>query len=187
MTDSAKIEELLSKALNSQTARPLHRVLFNLADCYNQAAELSLGKLSTTGNADFAAPAIMCRSFSIELLLKFFIAARHPGASSKSDLDALGINLHGHPYSVLFDRIVDPLKESIAQTYSERSGTTTSAADFRDILISLGDKPFVDWRYVYESSGAKHLNIALLSVVVASLGLAAETEVKKVAAEAPAS
>ena len=185
MQNAILTETLIKDALRGLSPRAMHRVLFNLADTYNQAAELSLAQISSTGNADYAAPAIMCRGFAVELLLKFFIVVRHPSVRSKADLDALGINLRGHPYSSLFDRIDVPLQESIAQKYSERSGTSTDAAGFRSVLISLGDSPFVDWRYVYESSDRMHLDIAKLSVVVDSLGLAAQDETRRAEAKGP--
>lgn len=80
MTDPRQIAE---HALAAAKPRALYSALFNMANAYNQAAESALASIASTGNADFAGPAIMCRSFAIELLLKFFIAAKHPGKKFK--------------------------------------------------------------------------------------------------------
>lgn len=174
MTLDANTEKLMQEAVAAARPRSLHRVLFNLANCYNQSAEMALSRIDRDKNADFAAPAIMCRSFAIELLLKFFIFVEHPAAKSKADLDALEINLRGHPYSGLFDHINGGHQSLIAKKHSERASHPTSPADFRNLLLALGDDPFVDWRYVYESSATKHIDIALLASVADSLGLAAQ-------------
>jgi hypothetical protein len=173
-TIDPNMEKLVQEALAGAKPRPLHRVLFNLADCYNQSAEMALSRITTSGNADFAAPAIMCRSFAVELLLKFFIVVEHPMAKSKAELEALGVNVHGHPYSGLYDRINANHQSLIASKHSTRTGHPTSTAEFRNLLLNLGDDPFVGWRYVYESPSAKHIDIALLASVVDSLGLAAQ-------------
>ena len=64
----------------------------------------------------------MCRSFAIELLLKFFLVIEHPEAKTLAELKARGVDLHGHPYSDLFDRINAPHKDLIAATHSNRTG-----------------------------------------------------------------
>jgi hypothetical protein len=153
--------------------RGLDGTLFNLAKSYHEVAELALAQISKTKNADFAAPALMCRSFAIELLLKYFIAVDHPG-KKKTDLDAIGVDLHGHKYSVLFDRIGETHKLAIAKKYSELSKNQSTPADFRKALLDLGDDPFVGWRYVYEATETKYFSLELLVTVVQSLGLAAQ-------------
>jgi len=175
-----KTKKLMDEALAAAKPRPLHRVLFNLADCYNQSAELALSSIPRTGNADFSAPAIMCRSFAIELLLKFFIAADHPSAKTKADLDSLGVSLRGHPYSALFDRISSRHQDEIAAKFSEITGKVTNPADFRNILIALGDDPFVGWRYVYEGTGNSYIDMAQLTHVANSLGLAAQATTRSI-------
>lgn len=171
--------EQMDKVLASLPPRPLHRVLFNLAECYNRSSEQSLANIQATNNADFAAPAIMCKSFAIELLLKFFIVADYPSAFSKADVDAANVNLRGHSYSSLFDRISASGQADIAKKHSERTGRSVTPADFRAILISLGDDPFVGWRYIYETSTHKHLDAELLSMTIDSLGLAAQDATRR--------
>jgi hypothetical protein len=163
----------IDAALASAKPRPLHRVLFNLADCYNQTAALAMSHGSSKANADFSAPAIMCRSFAIELLLKFFIAAAHP-TKSKTELASLKVSLHGHPYSVLFDRINIDFQALIARKHTEQAGIPTSPEGFRQLLISTGNQPFVEWRYVYEESHTRYFNMALFSSLADSLGMAAQ-------------
>ncbi|WP_310627404.1 putative quinol monooxygenase [Limnohabitans sp.] len=166
--------EDIDKVLADMPPRSLHRTLFNLANCYNQCADQSFGNISATSNADFAAPAIMCKSFAIELLLKFFIVADYPTAFSKAEIDAENVNLRGHFYSSLFDRISTAGQSDIAKKHSEQTGNAVSSTDFRAILISLGDDPFVGWRYIYETDEQKHLDVQLLSMTVSTLGLAAQ-------------
>lgn len=185
MPIDSEVKKQMDSALKSAAPRDLHRVLFNLADCYNQTAELALSHISTTSNADYAAPAIMCRSFSIELLLKFFIVADHPQAKTKADIDALGVNLRGHPYSALFDRISEVHQAYIANKYSSTSGTPTSPAEFRQLLISTGDKPFVDWRYVYESASHQYADFGLFTSLANSLGLAAQDITRSITDRVP--
>jgi len=176
MTNPSDIVQAAPQGLKP---RALHRTLFKLADCYNQVATLSLDRLVATKDADFAAPAILCRSFAIELLLKFFVVVRFPEAKHYSDLCRLGVDLQGHSYSGLFDRIDEESRELIATTYSQHSGQVTTAAEFRGLLIAIGDKPFLEWRYVYESRENRHLNPVLLAALVDSLGLAAQSEVRR--------
>ena len=180
MANDDYLKQTIETALAAAKPRDLHRTLFNLADCYNQTAEMALSRISSSSNADFAAPAIMCRSFAIELLLKFFIVVEHPLAKSKTELKSLGANLNGHTYSQLFDRISPFHQQLIANEHSESTGTPTSTAMFRRFLISIGDKPFVDWRYIYEESCQKNIDMELFACLAESLGLAAQDVTRSV-------
>lgn len=181
MTDPRQITE---RALAAAKPRAFYSALFNMANAYNQAAESALASIASTGNADFAGPAIMCRSFAIELLLKFFIAAKHPSKKFK-ELKAAGISLRGHTYSSLFDRIEPSLQKTIAEAYSQLSGTAMDPASFRGLLVALGDEPFVTWRYIYEADGTSHMDPMLLAAVTQALGLAAQSLVQSLRAKAP--
>lgn len=174
--DEKQIDAVIKQAI-AQGAKPrlLHRSIFNLADAYNQAAHLALEKGQKIGNPDYAAPMIMCQSFAIELLLKFFVVVDHPPDKKATDLTAAGIKLRGHTFSQLFDRIGAPRKEAIAKKYaSVAKKQTTTPDDFRQALVDLGDDPFVSWRYVYEATGNQHISVVLLSDVSEALGLAAQ-------------
>lgn len=127
--------------LSSLEKRSLNSVLFNLAHAYARASDKSWSAIFSENDADFMAPAIMCQSFAVELLLKFFIIIDHPDAQTKADLDALGINTYGHPYSKLWDRIASTHKKNIAESFSSISGQRTNEAKFREILVQIGDEP----------------------------------------------
>lgn len=169
----------MDQALAGAAPRHLHRVLFNLAECYNQASEQAFATIQSTRNADFAAPAIMCKSFAIELLLKFFIVADYPAAFSKADIDAANVNLRGHSFSSLFDRISPDGQSDIARKHSGRIGAAVTPADFRAALVAVGDDPFVSWRYIYESTNERYIDAELLAQVVDSLGLAAQDATRR--------
>jgi len=164
--------------------RSLNSTLFNFANAYAQTGDLAMAAIGTSGNADFAAPAIMCKSFCVELLLKFFIAVAHPGADMK-ELKALGVDLYGHVYSELFDRIHEATRRSVAASFSTVSARQVDDGEFRRILKEdLGDAPFVSWRYVYEKAATRHLDPVLWDQVVLALGKAAERERKRVTSSA---
>jgi len=174
-------QEELDAILSKLPRRPLNSTLFNIANAYAQTGELAMASIGTSGNADFAAPAIMCKSFCVELLLKFFVAVAHPAANTKKELDARGADLYGHRYSDLFDRISEATRSDIAASFSTVSGHQVDDREFRRILKEdLGDDAFVSWRYVYESDSTRHLDPVLWDQIVLALGKAAERERKRV-------
>ncbi|GGD04534.1 hypothetical protein GCM10007418_24520 [Halopseudomonas salina] len=160
-------------------SKPLYKTLYDLANCYNESAEIILSTIITTKATEFIAPAIMCRSFAIELLLKFFIAIEKPAARSKSDLGEIEDNLRGHKYSELFDRLDNTYQLLIVECFSDLAVQNTSKDLFREHLINLGDDPFVKWRYIYESPTTKHIDIKLLGLIAKSLGLVAYKETQR--------
>lgn len=121
--------------------RSLRSALFNSAHAYARAANASWGSLGATSDADFAAPAIMCQSFAIELLLKFFLAIDHPSATTAEELEAAGVKLRCHKYSDLFDQLEPATKNKIAKSFTDISGRQMDAAGFRQTLIAQGDDP----------------------------------------------
>ena len=182
MTQSIpNIDELLARA----GTRSLNSALFNIAHSYARAGEMAASAIFTANDADFAAPALMCKSFAIELLLKFFLVVPHPTAQTKADIEAAGVNLHGHEYSKLYDRINPSYQQRIAASYSTVSGKTTDAAAFRSVLLALGNDPFVFWRYIYEKAGVHTIDIPLLEQVLFAMGKAAEAERKLLVSTAP--
>jgi hypothetical protein len=114
MTLDDDTRKLIDQALKEVKPRGLHKTLFNMADCYSQTAKLAMSQGFATKNVDFAGPAIMCKSFAIELLLKFFIAAQHPGARSVAEIEDAGETLKGHDFAVLFRRIATIHQAQIA-------------------------------------------------------------------------
>ncbi|HEY6896495.1 MAG TPA: hypothetical protein VI279_04480 [Rhodocyclaceae bacterium] len=172
--DRKHIEQLLA----AQPARPLRSTLFNFAHAYVRSADNAWATLESTNDADFIAPAIMCQSFAVELLLKFFLAIDHPTARTIDDLKNAGAKLKCHKYSELYDQLTLPTKNKIADAYSTLSGKPTNAMAFRQALIAQGDDPFVYWRYIYESNGFSHFDRIAFNLVTDALGKAAEAERK---------
>jgi len=164
--------------------RSLNSALFNIAHSYARVGEMAGAAIFTMKDADFAAPAIMCKSFSIELLLKFFIVIAHHGVQTKADLELMGVNLHGHLYSELYDRISPIYQKKIADSFTTIVGRSPDELVFRKALKDIGDEPFVFWRYIYEKSGTCNLDIALLDNVLTALGKAAENERKRIESRA---
>jgi hypothetical protein len=96
------------------------------------------------------------------------------------ELKAGGVDLYGHPYSALFDRIDEATRRSIAASFSTVSGRQVDYGEFRRVLKEeLGDDPFVSWRYVYEKNATRHLDPVVWDQVVLALGKAAERERKR--------
>lgn len=171
--------QIAEETLKNAEPRPFYKVLFGMANTYNQVGQMSFDQITIAKNAEFAGPAIMCQSFAIELLLKFFIATRYPDKSFKQ-LRAAGVDLRGHAFSILFDRISDMDKERISASYSKHTKQTCSPHEFRNHLQALGDEPFVTWRYVYEAEGNSHIDPQKLGFVSNSLGLAAQGRVREI-------
>jgi len=177
----------IDKLLSQSEPRLLNSVLFNLAHSYSRVSDMALDAISSTQDADFAAPAIMCKSFSIELLLKFFIIISHPNIQTKTDLDSSKVNLRGHQYSKLYDKIDLIYKTKIAQSFNCISGQQVNEITFKNVLIDIGDDPFVFWRYIYEKDGKDgrfhHLDLVLFNNVLHAMGKAAEAERKRIVDE----
>lgn len=178
-----QIEAILAKA----GSRSLESTLFNVAHAYARAGQQSVQAIFAEKDADFAAPAIMCKSFAIELLLKFFIVLAYPAARTYADLEALKVDLRGHFYTELFDRVNVEYQKKIAETFSVAVNRKVDQLDFRAILVDIGNNPFVQWRYIYESQGIRHFNPTLFDAVLNALGKAAEFERRRLATNAPSS
>lgn len=174
MTDKHQLETLLK----TLPKRSLQNTLFNLAHAYARSADASWTNLSATKDSDFAAPAIMCLSFAVELLLKFFLTVDHPTAKTIEELKRTGVKLKCHKYSELYDQLLPDTQDKIAETYSNLSGNRTDASGFRQALIAQGDDPFVYWRYVYETDAISHFDIQAFHIITDALGKAAEAHRK---------
>lgn len=171
--DKTALDEAMAKA----TPRSLNSAMFNMAKAYSETGDLADREAARSGNADFIAPEILCKAFAVEMLLKFFIVIQYPDAKTKADLDKLGVNLEGHHYSTLFDRIEESRRKKIAASFSSVSGEPTTDVAFRRILKRrLGDEPFVFWRYIYEKAGNNYFDLHLLRTILQALGEAAAQE-----------
>lgn len=155
--------------------RTVNSALFNLAHAYARAADDAWKRLSASGDADFAGPAIMCQSFAIELLLKFFSVAEHPNAAMESTFGRLEMDLRGHRYTDLFDRLSETTRRRLDAAFSA-TRLPEMPETLRGALIALGDDPFVGWRYVYEGRQRGALDKVLLDRVIDTLGKVAEGE-----------
>lgn len=172
-------KKLLEKMLQAAPKRSLRSVLFNLAHAYARAADYSLQAIGAENDADFCAPAIMCQSFAVELLLKFFLAIDHPSASTTNQLKTAGVKLNCHKYSELFDQLQPQTKDKIALAYTAVVHQSASADDFRQALLAQGDDPFVYWRYIYETEDRiSHFDLQAFLKILTALGKAAEVERK---------
>ena len=163
---------------NESQPRSLESTLFDLALAYSLAADASRTIGASTRNADLAAPAIMCQSFAIELLLKFFLAIDHFTAATTDELTNAGVNLSCHKYSQLFDQLLPATKEKIANSFTALSGKKTDVDGFREALVAQGDEPFVQSQYIYETNNFSHLDLQAFQLVAYSLGNTAKTELK---------
>ncbi|HJH27656.1 MAG TPA: hypothetical protein C5S37_13050 [Methanophagales archaeon] len=159
--------------------KPLYYRIFNIANYYNQGSIILSRELQNTGNAGLSAPMILNQSFSMELLLKFFLIVDYDDIFSKADLEKKGINIKGHLYSQLFDKIDNTYKISIAHFYNSNAATQIDYNDFKNLLIELGDNTFVEWRYIFEKESPQNLNSMLFNRLLDSLGKAAEDILKR--------
>jgi len=159
--------------------KPLYYTIFNIANYYNQGSIILSRELQNTGNAGLSAPMILNQSFSMELLLKFFLIVDYDDTFSKADLEKKGINIKGHLYSQLFDKIDNNYKISIALFYSSIAATQIDYNDFKNLLIEIGDNTFVEWRYIFEKESPQNINLILFNRLLDSLGKAAEDILKR--------
>jgi hypothetical protein len=95
----------LERSIPQARKRTLEDTLFNLAHAYARASDASWFSLASTKDPDFSAPAIMCQSFAVELLLKYFLARDHPSAKNVEELEAEGVKLRRRKYSDLYDQL----------------------------------------------------------------------------------
>ena len=160
------VQAQLDQLGSDPARRPVFAILYDFAGSYSSGADAILAHMSLEKKQHLAAPAIMCGAFTIELLLKALVAAAQPHITLYAELEPLGVNLQGHQYSVLYDRINQTIQQSIAAVFSRRTGRATSPDAFRDRLIELGDKPFVNWRYVYERDGWHYIDFKLLGSIL---------------------
>lgn len=179
-----RMQDEFEKLLKGQKRRPMYKVLLQFAVSYARAAQLISAE--TMANPDMSAPLTMCQFFSLELLLKFFVLVDHRSVYNKKDLDTLGVDLHGHRYTVLYDKVALGHRRRMAAAYSEISGKSTTDSELRDILAavggepSIGDDPFAKWRYIYENTAQAnvYLDFRLLLNVTNAFGKCAQDTLK---------
>lgn len=128
--------------------------------------------LDSTHDTDFGGPAIICQTFAIELLLKFFIVAEHADAADETVFARLGLDLRGHRCVTLYERLSADSCSTLEAAFATRRSSTMPTS-LRDALVALGDDLFFKWRYVYEGSGPLAMDKALLDCVTDTLGACA--------------
>jgi hypothetical protein len=170
---------VLDEALKGAKRRPMYKVLFNLALAYSNTANLPALEMSKSANGDFSAPMIMCRSFSIELLLKCLLLIDHRSVYSKKDLDAVGVELRGHKYNDLLQRISTQHKEEIVESYGSLFEKAVTWDFLQEQFAKIGDDPFVQWRYIYEKEGNQYIDFEVITRLNDAFGKCAEMLVRK--------
>jgi len=133
-----------------------------------------------TDRLEFTFPAVVCSSFAIELFMKFFLML------DRSDKeDAPPQHDSGHKLGELWNKIKPDYQRVIAGMFGNSTGTPLlNAADrrielFLEALTSIGDTPFVKWRYVYELPEITLMSHGAIAEVLDALGHAAEYIMKQ--------
>jgi hypothetical protein len=67
-------------------------------------------------------------------------------------------------------RCADFRGQLFVQTYNSQFNESIINDQYVTLLIKLGDKGFIEWRYVYESAQYQHLDVQLQSKITDSLG-----------------
>ncbi|WP_140048570.1 hypothetical protein [Thioflexithrix psekupsensis] len=169
---------LLMREITMTNPLPMYRKIFNQAKYYSEAAELLYKTGSNEGNASYIPGYILCSSFCIELLLKCLILIRNDDIFTKDDVKAKGIKIDDHVYSELFDKIDQTFQDRIVQTYNDLFNETITKDQYIN-LLSLGNKHFIEWRYIYEHNDEKNVDIEIQVKITNSLGKCIEDILKE--------
>lgn len=154
----------VKEIIEHTSSSPLYKTVFKQAEMYNKAYLMLQSSMEQSKVLDLISPMIMNLCFSIELLFKAFVIYEYADINSFTELKNRGINIQGHKYSILFDKIKEKHRKSILEELIENLGI--SAIDdsaFKQILISQNcDNSFAEWRYIFENDQIKSLNVDLL-------------------------
>lgn len=157
-----------------------YAALYSIATAYAHSGLLLSKHGDETDRPEFSFPAIVCSSFAIELFLKFFLMlerAENDDLSSKRE--------YGHPLLPLWNKICPAHQALIAGMFRNKTGEPLlNASDrrielFVEALTHLGEKPFVEWRYVHELVEPSFMSHAAIAEVLDALGHAANYVMKK--------
>jgi hypothetical protein len=157
-----------------------YAALYSIATAYAPSGLLLSKHGDETDRPEFSFPAIVCSSFAIELFLKFFLMlerAENDDLSSKRE--------YGHPLFPLWNKICSAHQALIAGMFRNKTGEPLlNASDrrielFVEALTHLGEKPFVEWRYVHELVEPSFMSHAAIAEVLDALGYAANYVMKK--------
>lgn len=154
--------------------------IYAIATAYAHSGLLISNRGNETNRLEFSFPAIVCSSFAIELFLKFFLMleraeSEEPSLKPKS----------GHILGQLWKKISPEHQALIAGMFRNKSGVPLlNASDrrielFVEALTNLGEKPFVEWRYVHELVEPSLMSHAAINEVLDALGYAADYVMKE--------
>lgn len=149
----------------------MYKDIYHIAYAYNQSGELINNHSEKQKNAAFMFPSIVCKSFAIELLLKFFLVIDHPEICNQQDFKKLELNKHG--FSELWDLISMNFQLEIARHHTNCIGR------FKKLLEQIGSDSFVKWRYIHESESLNFMHISETKQVSDVLLSVAYNEMKK--------
>jgi hypothetical protein len=151
-----------------------YHAIFAIALAYAKSGLLISEKAKSSDEPEYAFPAVVCSSFSIELFLKAFIALENAEAEAESRQA-----ITGHPLVQLWNKISLARQSLIAGMFRNPIGDPlTNASDVRirffvEALTNVGLQPFVKWRYVHEFRDITHMSHAALVEITDALSHAA--------------
>lgn len=154
--------------------------LYAIATAYAHSGELLNSHAARTEQVAFAFPAMVCSCFAVELFLKFFLTLDNAdNPTSPQD------ERRGHYLQKLWERIKPDNQDLIACMFHNPShapvaaGLATRKALFLEALTSIGNAPFVEWRYVYEIEEPALMSQSAVTEVLDAVGYAAEHVMKE--------
>lgn len=142
---------------------PMYKDMFHIAATYNKSAKLIIQHSEKQEDVAFMFPSIVCQTFAIELLLKFFILVEHSNILCRDDLKKYGLNFgkkgsNGHAYDVLWDLIKPKYQELISLHYSNSLVGVGFDRNFRKALELIDPNAFTSWRYIHEGNEPKFMH-----------------------------
>lgn len=153
--------------------------LYGIATAYAHAGMIVSDHGHRTKHPEYAFPAVVCSSFAIELFLKFFLMVDRVERGDTSQQPD-----RGHTIPSLWSKVTQRHKLLIAGMFKNDTGEPHTTGPeirlqmFEEALAYLGDKPFVQWRYVHELAEHKLMSHEAINLVVDALGYAAAYLVK---------
>ena len=160
------------KIIEETSSPPLYLTVFRQAEMYNKAYQLLESSMKKHKDLSLISPMIMNLCFSIELLLKAFILFEKKDITSYAELPNQGKDIRGHKYSDLFKKIKKEYQKNILSELSKKMNLPEiDNSVFEKILINQKcDNSFAEWRYIFEQSSIKSLNIKFLMHLHESIG-----------------
>jgi hypothetical protein len=152
-----------------------YKALYFVAKAYAESGLILNERASSTKCMEFAFPSMVCSGFAIELFLKFFLVI--------ADADAKIYRKAGHRGHKLVDlwgKVDLCYQEIIVGMFRNDSGKPyTNALDrriemFVKTMRSIGNQPFVEWRYVHEMTQPAMMQHGPLAEILNALWSAAE-------------